>query len=132
MKWLLLGLGGALGTLARYGLSQVPAPRLLGEASEWFPYGTFLANAAGSALLGFFAITLGTRAFPGTDVPLALVLGTGMMGGFTTYSTFNLESLGLVQAGEPLRALTYVGVTLVICLVGALLGGLVGQLLVGR
>ena len=119
MKLILLGLGGAAGTILRYLLSAVPAERILGEAGRWFPLGTFAANFLGSMLLVIVALAFGDRCVPGTDVPVALVLGTGFMGGFTTYSTFNLESLRLLESGQPARAALYVAVTLLACFAGA-------------
>ncbi len=122
MKLLLLALAGGLGTLLRYGLSLVDATRVLGERGAWFPLGTLLANIAGSTLLAVVFVSAKDRLVPGTDVPLSLVLGTGVMGGFTTYSTFNLESLRLLEGGHTGRALMYVVVTLASCALGGWLG----------
>jgi len=115
--------GGALGSGARYALAGA-AKGLLGAS---FPWGTFLANVLGSFLLGFFARAgLESRALP-PNVRLALT--TGFCGGFTTYSTFNLETLGLFEGGEPLKAGLYVVATLVVCLLAGSLGFLAGRVL---
>ena len=112
----LIAAGGALGSLLRYGLGAALVA-LLGSS---FPYGTLAANVLGSFGLGVIAEALDGRAFLGAD--LRLVLGTGLMGGFTTYSSFNLETLRLAQAGELGRALVYVVATMILCLLVGLAG----------
>ena len=78
-------------------------------------------------LLGSFALAL-VMSLPGRfgDPQLRLLLGTGFMGGFTTYSTFNLEVFRLLQAGDWARASLYLGGTVGGCLLGAVLGTLLG------
>lgn len=109
-KVLLIALGGALGTSLRYGVS-VGMVAWLGRA---FPYGTFVANVIGSFLLGVVMESVGERQFAGVE--WRLMLGTGVMGGFTTYSSFNLETIRLAEQGAYGRAGLYVGVTLGVCL----------------
>jgi fluoride exporter len=117
VTWLFIALGGAAGTLLRYALARFT----LGDpAWHGFPWATLAANVIGSTLLGFLFVWGDGRSFFGSDVRLAL--GTGVMGGFTTYSTFNLETLRLVEDGEAGRALAYVTLTLVLCAVGGLAG----------
>ncbi len=111
-----IGLGGMLGTLARYGVSVWCQQRFGGA----FPYGTLLVNVAGSLLLAAI-LQLGLT----TDLigpTLRLALGTGVMGGFTTYSTFNYETLRFFQDRAWLAGAINIGVTLLGCLLGALLG----------
>lgn len=115
-KLFLIALGGALGTSLRYGIS-VAMLAWLGRA---FPYGTFAANILGSFLLGVVMESAGQREFAG--VPWALILGTGVMGGFTTYSSFNLETIRLAEQGAYARAGIYVGATLVVCLLAGVGG----------
>ena len=103
-------LGGAVGTGARY-LIALWAPRALGTA---FPYGTLIVNALGSFLLGaIMHVGLTTTLIPPT---LRLVLTTGVMGGFTTYSTFNYETMQYLREGAFSLAGLNVGATLVLCL----------------
>ena len=109
--------GGALGSGARYLVAVFAEKRL----PEGFPWGTFFVNVVGSALLGAIAATALSepmRLSPETR----LLLGTGVMGGFTTYSTFNAEVLKALQAGAPLKAALYVAATVVVCLLGAWAG----------
>jgi CrcB protein len=109
-------LGGALGTGARY-LVSIWAPRALGAS---FPYGTLAVNVVGSFLLGaIMHVGLTTSLLSPT---LRLVLTTGVMGGFTTYSTFNHETLEYVREGALALAALNVAATLLLCLLAGALG----------
>ena len=121
----LISLGGALGTVARYLLS-VWLLRTLGPA---FPYGTLAVNVIGSFLLGVIM-----QAGLDTTIlsPAArVVLGTGVMGGFTTYSTFNYETLQYLQEGAWAMASLNVATTLLVCLAAGALGVAVARGLLG-
>ncbi len=110
MKLFAVCAGGALGSGARYLLSHL-ALRLFGAG---FPTGTLLVNVLGSMLLGVL-IHLSTR--DGSLSPaLKLFLTAGFCGGFTTYSTFNLESLQLLEDGRLGLFALYAGATLLLCL----------------
>lgn len=124
-QFLWICLGGAVGTGARY-LVALFALRLLGPA---FPWGTLLVNVVGSFLLGAL-MHLGLTSewlSPG----LRLTLTTGLMGGFTTYSTFNYETLGYLREGAFGLALLNVGATLLLCLVAGYLGLVAARAIVG-
>ncbi len=85
---------GALGALARYGVS-LWALRFLGSA---FPFGTLIVNVLGSFCLGFLAeAALGD---PGLTARTRTILGTGFLGAFTTFSTFGVETLRAIEAGS--------------------------------
>lgn len=116
VRFLWICFGGALGTGARY-LVTGWAPRLLGIA---FPYGTLICNLLGSFLMGLvMTLALSSELLrPSTR----LFLSTGVLGGFTTYSTFNYESLGLMQERDWLFAALYLGGTVLGCLVAGLGG----------
>jgi CrcB protein len=118
-------LGSALGGGARYLVSQA-ALQLLGTG---FPYGTLAVNVIGSFAIGaIMHVGLESTLLS----PMArLFLTTGVLGGFTTYSTFNYETLGLVGEGDWLRAGLNVAVTVVACLVAGLLGVASGRALLG-
>jgi len=118
-RFLMICLGGAIGTGARYLLGGW-AQRALGTA---FPYGTLIINALGSFLI-VVIMYLGIQR--GVLSPSArLVLTTGVMGGFTTYSTFNYETIRLMQDGALGFAALNVAATVVICLLAGGLGVLV-------
>jgi fluoride exporter len=124
-RFLWICLGGAAGTGARYLLSGW----LARTAGPGFPWGTLAVNVLGSFLLGLIMqVALATETFPPT---LRLALTTGVMGGFTTYSTFNYETLQYFQQDEWLLGLTNLGVTVAACLIAGVFGLFSGRLLAG-
>lgn len=102
------------------------APLTLGQG---FPWATLTANLLGSFGLGLVFVLGEGRSWFGAD--LRVLIGTGVMGGFTTYSAFNLESIGLMQSGAWARASLYVSATLVGCLAAGALGLIVGRAIRG-
>ena len=124
-RFLLICLGGAVGTGARYLLSGWLA-RLAGPS---FPYGTLAVNALGSFLLGLLMqLALTTEWVPPT---LRLALTTGLLGGFTTYSTFNYETLGLFEEGAWLFGSLNVVGTVLLCLAAGTAGIFCGRAAAG-
>lgn len=105
----LLTLGGALGTNARYWLGE-----WIGRQSwaQLFPWKTVLVNVSGSLLLGFVAAWAKDRISP-EQKQLFLLVGVGFCGGYTTFSTFSLETLKLVENGRGWLALGNVLVSVV-------------------
>lgn len=115
-RFLLICLGGALGTGARY-MVAVWAARTIGTT---FPYGTLLVNAGGSFLLGLLMqLSLSTQMI---SADMRLIIGTGILGGFTTYSTFNYETLALLHEDAWGVALANAAATLIGCLVAGAFG----------
>jgi CrcB protein len=115
-KLMLVALGGGVGTALRYGLG-LGVLRWLGA---YLPWGTLAANVLGSMLLGVVMEASGEREWLG--VPLKLVVGTGVLGGFTTYSSFNLETLRLFEQGAWARGMGYLLATMLLCLAAGLGG----------
>ena len=113
-------LGGAIGSAFRYHISRIAMLHL----GTGFPYGTFMANLLGGLLMGVLAGVL-TRDGP-IDQPLFLFLGTGVLGGFTTFSAFSLETFGMIQRGDPVMAACYA----VASVTGAVMFLIVGYTLV--
>lgn len=125
MRFLWICLGGALGTGARYLLGG-----WLHRPGEALPYGTLCANVIGSFLLGLvMAVALSEESFSPT---LRLSLTVGFLGGFTTYSTFNYETLERLRSGAWGLAGLYLALTLLGCLLAGFLGMATGRLLAGR
>jgi CrcB protein len=107
-------LGGGLGSIARYGIGD-----LLKSQSLVFPWGTLLANAVSCIILGYLlAYNLKTPLSPS----YRLLLMTGFCGGFSTFSTFSSETYLLLQDGKYNLALAYVAGSLIVGLLGIILG----------
>src|SRR3990172_6917648 len=121
VRIILLMLLGAAGTLARYGLDGWIQNRL-GAA---FPAGTLTINVLGCFLLG----VIGQYSLTHLSVPPEWRIGmtTGMMGAFTTFSTFGWESVRMVQTGEWAKAALYIGASLLVGLVAMILGMRLGN-----
>jgi fluoride exporter len=118
--YLWIAIGSALGGMARFWCSGVVA-RLVGET---FPWGTLFVNVLGSFLIGFFATLTGPdgRIFAGSTTRQFVMLG--LFGGFTTFSSFSLQTLNLVQDSEWLQAGGNVVASVVLCLLAVWLGHL--------
>jgi CrcB protein len=118
MAYLWVALGGALGSMARYGCAGV-ASRLFGVT---FPYGTLFVNVTGSFTIGVLAtLSLASdRALSSTDARAFLIVG--VLGGFTTFSSFSYETLSLARTGNVAGAAMNVALSLVLCLGAVWLG----------
>lgn len=118
----LIAMGGAVGAVARYWFSLL-VYHFLGQN---FPYGTLAVNATGSFLIGFLSILFIER-FNGYANELRALLLVGLLGGFTTFSSFSLETLNLVEQGAYYRAIVNVLVTVTVCLLLTWLGIMLGR-----
>lgn len=116
IQFALVGLAGAAGTLLRAGCTGL-ATRLVGPG---FPWGTLAVNVAGSFAFGAIMGWVRSRdALPGSPEMILLV---GLLGGFTTYSSYAFQSVELVEGGRPLEAAAYVVATNVLALAAAWAG----------
>jgi camphor resistance protein CrcB len=106
--YLLVFLGGGLGSMARYGLS-VFGMRLVGQG---FPWPTLLINIAGSAFMGLLTGWLAAQG--NAPQALRLFIATGILGGFTTFSTFSLETVLLYERGQAGLAVAYVAASVAV------------------
>jgi CrcB protein len=123
-RFLWICLGGAAGTGARY-LVSLWALRAAGPG---FPWGTLAVNVVGSFLLGALMQVALTTDLIGPTLRLGLT--TGVMGGFTTYSTFNYETLAYLQRSEGLLAFANLAATVLLCLAAGALGLAAGRFVV--
>lgn len=98
---LLVMAGGALGAAGRYHLGRL----LFHISGPGFPYGTLVANLMGGFLMGVLAGVLARSDF--IDEPWRLLLGVGLLGGFTTFSAFSLEVVNMIERGEWMTAIGY-------------------------
>ncbi len=122
MLILMVAAGGALGAVARYGLSGWVQSFL----NTTFPLGTLVVNAVGSLALGFVLVFFESLAVT-TEVRALVTIG--ILGAFTTFSTFSYEAVVLLQGGEWARGGMYVGGSLLLGLLGILMGFGLGSLI---
>lgn len=120
IAYLYIALGSALGGMARYWCSGFVAAR----AGETFPWGTVLINIIGSFVIGFFATFCGpdSRYLISTNARQFVMVG--LCGGYTTFSSFSLQTLNLIRDGEMGAATANIGVSVVLCLLAVWLGHL--------
>ena len=114
--WIWVAFGSAVGGVARYGVS-----RWLPVMPGAWPTGTMLVKVGGSFLIGACSVWLGARGGAAPE-DARLFWMTGVLGGFTTYSAFALETSALMSGGAMLRAALYVVATVFLCLIGAFAG----------
>lgn len=125
MQWIVIALGGAAGTLLRHSIALWLSPS--GPGHVW-PWATWLVNMAGSFLLALLYSAVADRHWLGVEV--RLILGAGFCGALTTYSTYNLEMLRMLQQARWSLALAYGLTTTAGALLAAGLGWWCGRELV--
>lgn len=114
---LIIAAGGAAGTLARYLVSVLALP-----ISNALPLGTILINITGSFVIGFFGtLTLAHGRYPVSE-ELRLFVMIGLCGGYTTFSSFSLQTLDLLRTGAILRASLNVVLSVVLCIAAVAIG----------
>ncbi|MAG01175.1 MAG: fluoride efflux transporter CrcB [Acidiferrobacteraceae bacterium] len=111
-----IAIGGAAGSVLRYGVYQ-GIHTLVGRG---FPWGTLVVNSLGSLLVGFIFVYLVERSAVSDVLRAALFIG--LLGGFTTFSTFSLETLVLIEEASYFKAVVNIFISVVLCLGGAWLG----------
>jgi fluoride exporter len=119
---LIVMLGGALGTLARYAVSVAALP-----FSRQLPWGTIVINISGSFVIGLFGtLTLASGRFPVSENWRLFVM-IGLCGGYTTFSSFSLQTLDLLRNGAMMRAMINVVVSVVLCVAATACGHLIAS-----
>lgn len=118
---MVIALGGAAGTLLRFGVAT-GLTALLGRA---FPYGTLAANVLGCFAMGVLYVLFLERMAVSPEMRAALLVG--LLGAFTTFSTFSIETLLLVESGEHLRALLNIALSVMLCLAATWVGMVLGR-----
>ncbi len=122
-NYILVSAGAAIGGALRYSISSY----IQRNISVLFPYGTLVVNVAGSFILGIIMFYLNEKELIGND--LRLFLSVGFCGGFTTFSTFSLETLNLIRVSEFVLAFYNVALNVVLCLLGIYLAYLISKLI---
>ena len=120
--WLAVGAGGALGAMARFGVSLWAVEHL----RTGFPWGTLLVNLTGAVLIGLLHRILPTDISP----LIRPFLIAGVLGGYTTFSAFGLETVTLLETGHAARAALYVTASVVLAVLGVMGGAALGEWLV--
>lgn len=122
LTYLYIALGGALGSVARYAVSGSVAR----ATQEVFPWGTLTANITGCFVIGLFAVLTGPGGRLVVPPDVRLFVTVGLCGGYTTFSSFSLQTLTLARDGDMTRAALNVVVSVLFCLLGVWLGSLAG------
>ncbi|WP_436738975.1 fluoride efflux transporter FluC [Streptomyces sp. BBFR102] len=121
-----VALGGAAGAVLRYGAGRIwrngsDASLLWHQGMAAFPWTTLLINVVGCFAMGVLTVALKER-FTGAPRLLDPMLGTGVLGGFTTFSSYTDDTRRLIENDQPLMAVGYLFLTVAACLVGIVLG----------
>jgi CrcB protein len=125
MSYLWVMIGSALGGLLRFTIGKLAIP--LDTALRGFPAGTVLINIIGSFVIGYFGtLTLQNGRFPASD-NLRLFVMVGICGGFTTFSSFSLQTFDLMRSGAWGRALANVILSVVLCVAAVAAGHILAQ-----
>jgi CrcB protein len=118
---MMIAAGGAAGALLRHWMSS-GVYALLGRG---FPWGTLVVNVAGSLAAGFLYVWLFERSSLGPEWRALLLVG--LLGAFTTFSTFSVETLALIEQGALVKAMMNIAASILLCLVAAWAGMLAGR-----
>jgi CrcB protein len=118
MVYLYVAIGGALGTMARFWLANSMAVLTGAE----FPWGTLLINIIGSFVISFFGMLTGSSQRFAVPYEARVFVTVGLCGGFTTFSSFSLQTVDLLKTGQPGRAGLYVAASVMLCLAACFLG----------
>lgn len=118
-RFLLVAIGGALGSMARYGVGL--ATGRLFPATAW-PWGTLAVNVVGGLLMGLLVGWMGLRAGAAQET-VRVFAAVGILGGFTTFSAFSLETVSMIERRDYGMAAAYVGLSVVLA-IAALMAGL--------
>ncbi len=124
IQYLVIGLGGALGSMLRFGVGSFIDSGMTKGTGPIFPWGTIIVNITGCFIIGFI-FTITTAEGRWMISPLTRNFITiGILGGYTTFSSFSWQTLSLAQAGQLGAAAANVLISVVLCLVGVWLGAM--------
>ncbi len=111
-----IALGGSLGAISRYWVSTATYSWL----GSNFPYGTLMVNVTGSLVMGFLTVVLVQRFDVSDEVRLGLIIG--FLGSFTTFSAFSIDIIHWIENGAVIKALVYILISVIACVLGAWAG----------
>ena len=121
MHVIAIGVGGALGSVLRYWMSTW----VHALAGRGFPYGTLAVNVLGCLAMGFLFVLLVERLSNDTVLRAGLLIG--LLGGFTTFSSFSIETFNLIEDGAWLKAALNTAVSVALCVGGTWIGVILGR-----
>jgi CrcB protein len=126
LAYLWVAIGGALGSVARYGIGGIVSQKY----GETFPWGTLVVNVTGSFIIGFFAAVASAegRLNPRSRVFATQFVIYGICGGYTTFSSFSLQTLKLLRDGQWLYAGGNALLSVILCMIAVGLGWLLGNI----
>jgi CrcB protein len=129
LAYLWVAIGGALGSMARYGIGGFVSEKFAVTKFGIFPWGTLVVNVTGSFVIGFLgALTAsGGKMTPQSRVLATQLLITGVCGGYTTFSSFSLQTLNLLRDREWLYAGGNILLSVILCIIAVWLGYLLGS-----
>ena len=116
--YLWIAIGGALGSMARYGMSSLIAARF----GELFPWGTLIVNISGCFVIGLFAGLTGPDGRVMVAPDLRTFVTVGICGGYTTFSSFSLQTLNLLREGDMLRGGANIALSVAACMLAVWIG----------
>ena len=125
--YLWVALGAAIGGMGRFGLAGVVANWI----GATFPWGTLVVNVTGCFVIGIFNALTGPDGRLLVPVNLRIFVMVGICGGYTTFSSFSLETLNLARNAQWLASASYIGASVLFCLIGVWLGHIAGVLING-
>ncbi len=121
MQLISIAIGGAVGALCRYGMSN----GIYAMLGRGFPYGTLSVNLLGSIIMGAAYVMMLERMDVSPEWRAGITIG--LLGAFTTFSTFSIETLNLLEAGESLKAGLNILLSVSLCISGCWLGMIIGR-----
>ena len=125
-QYIVIGLGGALGSMLRFGLGSLIDSNVQ-KTGQIFPWGTVIVNITGCFIIGFiFTISSSEGRIILSSLTRNFIM-IGILGGYTTFSSFSLQTLTLMQAGQRWEAAANVLLSVVLCLAGCWLGAMVAN-----
>lgn len=122
---ILVFMGGGLGATLRYLINNFATDQISINSEHNFPFGTFIANILGSLIIGFVVGLFENEIF--TNEQLRLFIIVGLLGGFTTFSSFSLEIVNMAQSGSYMLAVGYILSSILIAIIFTLLGMKIGH-----
>ena len=128
MQYLVIGLGGALGSMLRFGIGTLIDSNVQ-KTGYIFPWGTIIVNITGCFIIGFVAAVSAPEGRVLLSPLTRTFITIGILGGYTTFSSFSLQTLTLAQSGQTWGAIANVLLSVVLCLTGVWLGSLMASAL---